>query len=64
MSHGAELYGILEKHIINGTPNEQERALEDAEEAHYMDAALSYQQFMKLSRLFQETTGDHSTLNH
>lgn len=43
--------------------HDQEQILEDAEEAHYMDGAITHTQYLQIVRLYAELTGDHDILS-
>ena len=48
--------------VSSDDPRKQEDGLESAEEAHYMDGAISYEQHLIVARLYAKTTGDYDIL--
>lgn len=56
------LYELYKSQIETGDPAQQEKALEDAEESHYMDAVLSATHYELLIRLYANLTGDHNII--
>lgn len=62
MASNNHLYDIYRQEIESEDPVRQEKALEDAEEAYYMDGKIDATQYQLLIRLYANLTGDHDII--